>query len=125
MKGLVAQKGYSGPAHQFALTVGMRSRFQLARVLEREGLPALEELAAWIRVLLWVAHWEASGTSLSRRALSEIRDPAVCYRTVERVTGVPWSKVRVRGFDWVLLTLVARCLPGERSSGRNCSLNEG
>ena len=77
------------------------------------------------RVLLWVAHWEASGTSLSRRALSEIRDPAVSYRTVERVTGVAWSKVRVRGFDWALMTLVGRCLPEKRSSVCKCSLKEG
>jgi hypothetical protein len=123
LKRLVAQKGYPGPAHQFALTVGMTSRFQLRRVLEREGLPALGELAAWVRVLIWVADWELSGTSLSRGALSEIRDPAVSYRTVERITGAAWSKVRVRGFDWVLLNMVARCQPGEGALGRNCSLH--
>jgi hypothetical protein len=118
---LVARHGYPGPAHEFAVCVGMRNRFQLARVLEHEGLPVLEELAGWIRVLLWLGDWEATGTSLSRAALQEVRDPAVCYRTVERVTGLAWSQVRARGFNWVLLTLVHRCL-ASRSPHQNAGV---
>ena len=117
---LVVRHGYPGRAVEFARSLGLRNRFQLARLLQQEGLPVLEELAGWIRVLLWLADWEATGTSLSRTALDHIRDPAVCYRTVERITGFPWSCVRQRGFDWVLLTLVSRCLPpaSARRAGR-------
>ena len=109
---LVMSQGYPGSAHEIATAVGLKNRFQLARLLERESLPTLENLAGWIRVMLWVLEWEGSRRSLSRLALGSIRDPATCYRTVERVTGLSWNRVRALGSDWVLLALLESCGDG-------------
>ncbi len=106
---LVASQGYPGSAHAIALAVGLKNRFQLSRLLDREGLPCLEDLGGWIRVMLWVLEWENSRRSLSESALRSVRDPATCYRTVERVTGLGWNRVRALGSTWVLLTLVECC----------------
>ncbi len=106
---LVVSQGYPGSAHEMALAVGLKNRFQLGRLLCREGLPCLEDLAGWIRVMLWVLEWENSRRSLSQAALGSVRDPATCYRTVERVTGLGWNQVRDLGSTWVLLTLVECC----------------
>jgi hypothetical protein len=106
---LVVSGGYPGTARDLALAVGLKNRFQLSRLLDRESLPSLENLAGWIRVMLWVSEWEGSQVSLSHSALGAIRDPATCYRTVERVTGLGWSRVRALGSDWVLLAFVESC----------------
>ena len=106
---LVTTRGYAGSAHQIALAVGLRNRFQLSRLLDREGLPSLENLAGWIRVMIWVIEWETSRTSLSQSALEAIRDPAPCYRTVERITGLGWNRVRTLGSAWVVLSLMDCC----------------
>jgi hypothetical protein len=106
---LVVRQGFPGSAHEIAVAVGLRNRFQLGRLLDREGLPCLEDLAGWIRVMLWVLEWEVSKISLSQSALGAIRDPATCYRTVERVTGLGWNQVRTLGSTWVLLSLVECC----------------
>jgi hypothetical protein len=117
---LVLSEGYPETAREVAHRVGLRNRFQLARLLEREGLPCLEDVAGWIRVLLWVQQWEKSGLALSHSALGATRDPSTCYRTVERVTGFRWSRVRTLGSDWVLLAFVESCgrsLPDLRETG--------
>jgi hypothetical protein len=117
---LVTTQGYAGSAHNLAIAVGLRNRFQLSRLLEREGLPSLENLAGWIRVMIWVMAWETSSTSLSQSALDAIRDPAACYRTVERITGLGWNQVRTLGSTWVLLALVECCrqdLPAYAETG--------
>jgi hypothetical protein len=75
----------------------------------REGLPRLERLAGWIRVLGWVLAAELSDQALSQRELSNGRDPAIAYRTVKRVTGLPWGTVRRLGAAWVLLQLRDTC----------------
>jgi DNA-binding beta-propeller fold protein YncE len=51
---------------QVAALVGLRSRYQVARTLRREGLPPLEALAAWARILYWLQ--EAETTSPTNRA---------------------------------------------------------
>jgi hypothetical protein len=109
---LVKRHGYPGPADLFAVSVGIRNRYQLGRILHREGLPCLEELAAWIRLLNWVTAWEASGVPLSRSALSSLRDPSPMFRLVERLTGQTWTQVRSRGSEWVFLQLLERCRRG-------------
>jgi hypothetical protein len=106
---LIAKEGHTGSAHEMAVAVGLKNRFQLSRLLEREGLPCLQDLAAWIRVMLWTLEWETTQTSLSQSALGSVRDPATYYRTVERVTGLNWNLVRTLGSDWVLLGLVESC----------------
>ena len=114
---LVVTRGYPGSAHQIALAVGLKNRFQLGRLLSREGLPCLEDLAGWVRVMLWVTEWEQSRVSLSQAALGSVRDPATYYRTVERVTGLGWNQVRARGSTWLVLTLVECCRPELAGTG--------
>lgn len=106
---LAMLQGRPGSAQQFARNVGLRNRFQLNRLLHREGLPCLEELSAWIRTLILVIGWEESRTALSSAALRSARDPSTDYKMVERLTGCRWTEVRERGSTWVLLQLVDRC----------------
>ncbi len=117
LEALVACDGVFGRARFFAARLGFRDRHHLARVLAREGLPPLEELAAWIRLARWVLHWERDGTALSELALAEGADPAVWYRTVMRLTGAKWSDVRARGLAWVLDQLRNQCrIPSEHAA---------
>lgn len=106
-----SRRGKLGPADGFALSLGFRNRYQLSRRLQKEGLPNLENLAGWIRVLGWVQDWESSGRAISRSALDSERDPRTCYKTVERLTRLPWSAVRDRRFDWALLVFLTECRP--------------
>jgi len=101
--------GEFGSASFFAARLSFRDRHQLARVLAREALPSLEELAAWVRTLSWLLQWERSRTALCRLAIDAGVDPAACYRTVKRLTGVNWNAVRARGLPWLLGQLVDRC----------------
>jgi hypothetical protein len=111
---MVMQRGHLGSAVRLALAVELKTRWQLARLLSREGLPCLEELAAWIRILVWVVESETTGMALSRYALNAERDPSPCYRTIGRLTGLSWKRVRNLGSDYVLLALIERCRrPGE------------
>ena len=82
----------------------------LARLLKRDGLPSLEDLAGWISVLNWVLGWEHRGASLFEQALTSGRDPATCYRLVKRITGATWITVRNHGSGWVVLQLRDRCV---------------
>jgi len=112
---LLATFGAMG-ADPLARRLGLQSRFQLGRILAHDGLPPLQELKSWIRVVGWVLEWERKGISLCRSALGRDIDPAICYRLVRRLTGVPWTEVRYRGLAWTLLQLRERCrLPEEPS----------
>ena len=77
--------------------LGLRTRHQVARVLRRAGLPPLEELAGWTRVLHWLHEAERTGNSLLQLARESRLEPATCYRLVRRLTGLPWSRVRRDG----------------------------
>lgn len=93
-----------------AAQVGLRNRHQLARHLKRDGLPPLEELAGWVSVMTWMFAWESEGTSLFRSAIDSQREPATCYRTVKRITGLSWRAVCGQGMPWVLLQFRERCM---------------
>lgn len=95
-------------AREMAAWVGLRDRYQLARVLRRDGLPPLEQLAGWTRVLYWMLEAESSGASLRQLAQRERVDPAVAYRLVQRVTGLPWSQAQRAGVPVALLRLRER-----------------
>ncbi len=101
--------GVYGTAQFLAARVGLRDRHRVARTLARDGLPPLEELAAWVRTLVWVMQSEQYGTPLYRMASQTHVDPATCYRIVWRLTGANWSEVRERGAAWVLQQLCGRC----------------
>ena len=105
---LACYNGDPGSAADLAALVGVRSRYQLARALRRDGLPPLEQLAAWVRVLYWLLEAEASGVSLRRLARRAGLDPAAAYRLVRRVTGRCWSEVRRLGLPRTLQYLRAR-----------------
>jgi hypothetical protein len=96
-------------AEELARGLGIGDRHALARTLARDGLPPFQELRCWVRIVAWIFDWEQDQTALCRTAIAQDLDPAVCYRTVARVTGVTWSVVRKRGLAWVLLKLRARC----------------
>jgi hypothetical protein len=96
-------------ADLLARRLGFRNRHNLARLLKGEGLPPLQELRGWIRLLGWVLEWEQRRTSFCSLALRSGTDPAVCYRLVRKLTGVGWSIVKARGSAWVLLKLHERC----------------
>jgi hypothetical protein len=112
---LIATFGAIG-ADPLARRLGLQSRYQLGRILAHDGLPPLQELKAWIRVVGWVLEWEQGGISLCRSALNRDIDPAICYRLVKRLTSLPWTEVRCRGLAWTLLRLRDRCRPPEAAS---------
>ena len=90
-----------GSAETVARRLGLRNRFQLARMLRREGLPPLHRLAGWATVLSWVVGAERRGESLSATAFHSRRHPSACYRLVKEITGRRWEYVRAKGSDWV------------------------
>jgi len=100
-------EGSIGSADAVARTLGLKNRFTLARLLKREGMPALHRLAGWATVLSWVVAAEQSGVSLCWLAFRSRRHPSACYRLVREVTGVRWEVVRVRGSQWVQQRLLA------------------
>ena len=105
---LACLNGNVSSARDVATWAGLRDRYQLARLLRRDGLPPLEQLAGWTRVLYWMLQAESSGASLRQLAQREHVDPAVAYRLVQRVTGVTWSQAKRAGHSVVLLRLRER-----------------
>src|ERR1051325_647836 len=101
---LTCRNGHALRAGEVAAWVGLRNRQQLARALQRDGLPPLEQLAGWTRVLHWMLEAESTGASLLQVAYRDKVDPAVAYRLVRRVTGLRWSQARRAG----LLGLLSR-----------------
>lgn len=95
-------EGSIGAAEDVARRLGLANRFQLARLLKRDGLPSLHRLAGWTTVLSWVLTAERTGASLCRMAFRGDRYPAACYRLVVEVTGLRWGEVRALGSRWVL-----------------------
>ncbi len=97
------------PAADVATLLGLRSRYQLARALRREGLPPFEELAGWARVLYWLFQAERTGASLHCLARRARLDAATAYRLVRRVTRLRWTELRRLGIAAVAQRLRACC----------------
>jgi hypothetical protein len=112
-------EGTIGSADRVAQRLGLRNRFELARLLRREGLPPLHRIAGWATVLSWVVAAERDGVSLCRMAFRTRRFPGACYRMVKEVTGLYWEEVREQGSGWVerefLRELQATRVPSEAS----------
>src|SRR5438105_9792466 len=106
---LGACNGEAPPAGELAAMVGMHSRYQLARLLRREGLPPLEELAAWARVLYWMHEAASRHGSLRDLARRAGVDTATAYRVVRRVTGRRWSELQRTGLAPALRQFRDRC----------------
>ncbi|HXI64822.1 MAG TPA: hypothetical protein VNH14_09965 [Gemmatimonadales bacterium] len=101
VEAILLSEGSIGSARIVAQLLGFRNRFQLARMLKREGLPPLHRLASWTTILSWVRAAERDGVCLFRLAFRSHRHPAACYRLVKEVTGLSWTEVRSRGSRWV------------------------
>jgi hypothetical protein len=101
VEAVLLSEGSIGSARFVAHLLGFRNRFQLTRLLKREGLPPLHRLAAWATILSWVRAAEGDGACLFRLAFRSHRHPAACYRLVKEVTGLSWTEVRRRGSRWV------------------------
>ena len=101
--------GNTPSARDVAAWVGLRDRYQLARALRRDGLPPLEDLTRWARVLYWMLEAESSGATLRQLAQRERLDPAAAYRLVHQVTGRPWVQARNAGLHAAVLQLRERC----------------
>jgi hypothetical protein len=84
-----------------ARRLGLSNRFQLARLLKREGLPPLHRLAEWATLESWVTAAERDGVSLSNIAFRAKKHASACYRLVKEITGLGWEDVRVLGSSWV------------------------
>jgi DNA-binding beta-propeller fold protein YncE len=102
---LACLNGSARPAGEVAQWLGLRDRYQLGRMLRNDGLPPLETLAGWARVIYWIAEAEATGASLWKLARREHIDPAVAYRLVRRITGSRWSDVSREGVAALLARL--------------------
>src|SRR3989442_1027944 len=101
--------GSIGTAGEVATHLGLHNRFELRRLLTREGLPVLHRLAAWACVLTWLKRAESTSCSLCQLAFRARKDPATCYRTVKRITGLPWLEIRRRGSGWLVQQFIAQC----------------
>src|SRR5437764_9921207 len=125
---LVLSGGTITGATKVARSTGVSSRFALGRMMRRAGLPALHELAAWVRLFGWVTRAEQGTGSLFAIATHSGKSPAVCYATVKRITGLTWLESRSLGSRGILRLLLHRCevLHSVRTSdrGKGCSTAE-
>ena len=101
LEAVVLSEGPVGSADAVSRFLGLRSRFELGRLLQRDGLPSLRRLAAWALMLSWVERAEGEGTSLCKLAFHSHRYPSACYRLVRETSGLTWAEVRSRGSTWV------------------------
>lgn len=111
---LLLSGGSIGSATKVAARLGMPSRFALSRMLRRHGLPGLRELATWISLLQWLIAAERSKAPLFIIATHARRSPAVCYRTVKRLTGLTWVQLKARGSPWAVRRFLAGCRAAPR-----------
>jgi hypothetical protein len=104
MNTLVCNNGRVGSAQALCDRLGLRSRFQLSRLLRREGLPPYEELAGWVCVFYWMVRDDAAQGRAALRSLApQTRiEIASAYRLVRRVTGHRWRELRSAGTSEVL-----------------------
>lgn len=114
LDGLLLSGGSIGTAGEIAPYIGVRSRFQVARILRHDGLPPLHDLAAWARMMSWLDRVESSGSSLCHQAFLGRKDPSACYREVKRLTGRRWAAVRRQGLRRLIAEFVSHC-DGARS----------
>jgi DNA-binding beta-propeller fold protein YncE len=119
MNTLICDNGRVGSAEALCRRLGLRSRFQLNRLLRREGLPPYEELAGWVCVFYWMLKADAEpGGDASLRALATTArmDVASCYRLVRRVSGRCWTQLRGAGTDAVVALFRRRTQPRRMTS---------
>jgi len=92
--------GSIGSSDVIAYRLGLRNRFELARMLKRAGLPPLHRLGEWAAIISWLEANQRDSVSLCSLAYRSGRHPAACYRLVKEVTGKGWREVRAKGLAW-------------------------
>lgn len=110
LEAILLNEGPIGSAERVARGLGM-SRFQLARMLRREGLPPLHVMGDWAMVLSWLVTAERDDVSLCWMAFHRGRHPSTCYRLIRDVTGLSWEQVRQRGSGWAQKEFLKRIRP--------------
>lgn len=101
VEAVLLTEGSIGSTENIARCLGLRNRFQLARLLKQERVPSLHQVGAWATILSWVLAAERDGASLCHLAFRAHRHPSACYRLVKEKTGLRWDQVRARGSTWV------------------------
>jgi hypothetical protein len=119
------QAGRIGGANCLTRQLGLPSRHCLARLLRREGLPAIEELCGWMSVLNLLQDYEHTHQSLYQLAIRTTRHPPTCYRTVKRITGKTWTQVRMEGFHFALISFLKRCADLREGTSQRLALLAG
>lgn len=99
VEAILLSEGPIGTAERVGHGLGL-SRFQLARLLRRAGLPPLHVMAGWAMVVSWMLTAEREQVSLCWIAFHVGRHPSTCYRLVREVTGLSWEQARARGAAW-------------------------
>jgi len=104
MNTLVCANGRVGSTQALCERLGLRSRYQLSRLLRREGLPPYEELAGWVCVFYWMVRGDAAEGRAALRSLAPQThiEIASAYRLVRRVTGHCWKELRRAGTSEVI-----------------------
>jgi len=104
IKTLICENGRFASAKALCDRLGLRSRYQLGRLLQREGLPPYEELTGWISVLYWKLRADSGDARGALRMLASQTglEVASSYRLVRRITGRRWTDLRRAGIDEVL-----------------------
>jgi DNA-binding beta-propeller fold protein YncE len=115
---LISQNGRVESAQVLSERLGLRSRFQLGRLLRREGLPPYEELAGWVCVFYWMLRADAGEGRGALRALADhgAIELASSYRLVRRVTGHRWKELRREGTEVVTRWFLARVHPARANT---------
>ncbi len=112
---LICANGRVGSIVTLCDRLGLRSRYQLGRLLQREGLPPYEELAGWVCVFSWMLRADAGLGRGRLRPLAGLThmDSATSYRLVRRVTGRCWKDLRLAGTPEVVRWFERRIRPPE------------
>ena len=100
VEAILLSEGSIGSSREVAQQLGLPSRFKLARILKRAGLPPLHRLAEWAMLESWLRAAEEDHVSLCYLAFRSRRHPSACYRLVKELTGLRWTELRARGLQW-------------------------
>jgi len=119
VEAILLSNGPIGSAESVGHALGLKNRFQLARLLQRQGLPALHRLTEWVTVLSWSFAAEENDVSLCWMAFRSRRHPSACYRLVKEVTGRGWEDVRARGSEWLLRQFIKELRATPRTPPRS------
>lgn len=106
---LVSENGRVSSAQSLASRLGLRNRYQLARLLRSEGLPPYDVLTGWVSLLYWRLEAERTNATLVTLAHRSRVAPATSYRLVRRITGARWSDLRRVSTAEVLDRFIKEC----------------